>query len=360
MVWNCPSMKRGDSPVTKESTETAATAKHDTITARDSAEMTTTIENYWVTETGGKTAPSKESWYLDCASTSHICGDRRKFVRYTGFTKKDERDIRDFAGTVAGKAIGHGDVRLRLRLPGSRTHGGHRVYEVVVRDVLHVAGAHNSLSQSRLMDRGLRIVPVNGFGIKIYDKAPAMGTGHGGQRSLVAVAPQVGGLFRFDVHAGGKSRRSRDVSRGRKRHTSPNTIPNEQNYTDILEPEEPKTQDILVLIASTPTTNRPLAAANGNSKGGNSGGSSAGQLKDCAGSSDENEYDEDESEDEDDEDPLAVIDKSKKSSFTRELAGLDGNLGSAWEAPAGSHRRSGTDHRRWRSGRLEVESAEAD
>jgi len=85
-VWNCPSMKRGDPHVTKESTETRP--KDDTITAaRVSAEMTT-IENYWVTDTGGKTAPSKESWYLDCASTSHICGDRRKFARYTGFTRR--------------------------------------------------------------------------------------------------------------------------------------------------------------------------------------------------------------------------------------------------------------------------------
>ena len=42
--------------------------------------------------------------------------------------------------------------------------------EVVVTNVLHVEGVHNLLSQSRLMDRGLRIVPVNGFGIKIYDK----------------------------------------------------------------------------------------------------------------------------------------------------------------------------------------------
>ena len=227
--------------------------------------------------------------------------------------------------------------------------------EVVVRDVLHVEGAHNSLSQSRLMERGLQIVPVNGFGIKIYDKAPAMGTGRGGQGSLVAVAPQVGGLFRFDVDVkvARKGHRSRDVSRD-KRYTAPNAIPNEHTYTDILEPEEPKTKEMLIPIASTPAINRPLAAAARYSKGGNfRGGSAAGQMKDRAGSSDE-------SEDEDDEDPPVVIDKSKKSSFTQELAGLDGNLGSAWEAPAGSHRRSRTDHRRRRSGRLEIEKAEAD
>jgi len=338
-VWNCPSMKRGDPPVTKESTETAA--KDDTITAVSvSAE---TIKNYWVTTTGGKPAPSKESWYLDCASTSHICGDRRKFARYTEFTKKDEREIRDFAGRVAGKAIGQGDVRLRFRLPGGRD----RINEVVVRDVLHVAGAHNSLSQSRLMDRGLRIAPVNGFGIKIYNNA---NTGRGGQGTLVAVAPQIGGLLRFDVDVARKGQ-SRDVSRD-KRYTVPNTIANEHTYTDILEPEEPKTQEILVPIASTTAINRP--AAGGNSKGGNARGSSAAdQFRNRAGSSNE-------SEDEDDEDPPAVIDKSKKSSFTRELAGLDGNLGSAWEVPARSHRRkSRTDHRRRRS-QLEIESAEAD
>jgi hypothetical protein len=94
----------------KDSTETAAKAKDDTITARYSAEMTTTIEKYWMTDTGGSTAPSKESWYLDSASTSNICGDRRKFTRYTRFTKKDEREIRDFAGRVEDMAVGQGDV----------------------------------------------------------------------------------------------------------------------------------------------------------------------------------------------------------------------------------------------------------
>ena len=75
-VWNCPSMKSGDPPVTMESIVTTAEAKDDTITAtRDSVEMMTTIENYRLTDTGGNTASSKESWSLDCASTSHIRGD---------------------------------------------------------------------------------------------------------------------------------------------------------------------------------------------------------------------------------------------------------------------------------------------
>jgi len=163
---------------------------------------TTSIENYWMTVTN-RESPSKESWYLDCATTSHICGDRRKFKLYTEYTKREEREIRDFAGRIAGKAIGYGDVRLRLRLQGyCRNH------EVVVRNVLHIEGAYNLLSQSQLMDRGLQIVPVNGYGIKIYDKEPAGSTGRG-RGNFVGVARQTGGLFRLDVKVAGKRHRVR-------------------------------------------------------------------------------------------------------------------------------------------------------
>ena len=159
----------------------------------------------------------------------------------------------------------------------------------------------------------------------------------------------------MDVKVARKGHRSRDVSRERKRYTSPSTIPSEHTYSDILEPEEPTNKrEILVPIASTPMINRPLAAADVNSKGGNSrGGSDAGQLRHFAGCRDE-------SEDEDDEDPPAVIDKSEKSSFTRKSAGLSANIVKASEEPAGSHQRGRTDHRNRRSGRMEIESVEAD
>jgi hypothetical protein len=152
MVSNCPSMKHSDPPVTPECTETAANTQDDTITApRDSAEMTITIENYWVTDTSGKTVPLKESWSLHCASTYHICVYGGKCIQYTGVTKKNEREIGDFARGVAGKPIGQENVRLKFQLPG----GHDRINEVVVGEVVHVVGAHISLSQSRLMERGL-------------------------------------------------------------------------------------------------------------------------------------------------------------------------------------------------------------
>ena len=76
-------------------------------------------------------------------------------------------------------------------------------------------------------------------------------------------------------------------------------------------------------------------------------------MKDHASSSNE-------SEDEDEDDQPVMIDESKKSAFTQELAGRDGHLGSAWDAPAGGDRRGWTDHWLWRTGLMEVESAEAD
>jgi len=182
------------------------------------------------------------------------------------------------------------------------------------------------------------------------------------------VASHGGGQFRIDVDVivAKKGHWGRDLC-SVKWYTALSAIPNEGTYKYILKPQEPtNTKDILVPIASTPTINQPQAAADsnskssnpsGNSKGGNSGSSSESQMKNHIGSSSEND-DEDESEDEDDKDPPAVIDKSKKSSFKRELAGLNGNPRSAWEAPEGSYwRRSRTDHRRPSSRWLEIDSA---
>jgi len=90
-------------------TETAAETAAATAAAAAATTMTTTsIENYWMTVTG--ISPEKESWYLDCAATSHVCGDRQEFVRYTQYAKRDKREIHDFPERVAGKAIGYGDM----------------------------------------------------------------------------------------------------------------------------------------------------------------------------------------------------------------------------------------------------------
>jgi hypothetical protein len=166
------------------------------------AAMMTSIEQYWMTVTGR--CAEGEGWYIDCATTSHICGDQQKFELYIEYIRRKECGIHDFAGRVTGKPIGYGDVRWRLRLPGYR-----RNTKVVVRNILHIEGAHNMLSQLQLIDWGFGIVPVDGYGIKILDKAPAASTGRG-QGSLSGVVCHNGGIFRLDVQVAGKRYRRRE------------------------------------------------------------------------------------------------------------------------------------------------------
>ena len=80
-----------------------------TESAAAAAAMTLSIEDYGMTTTGSE-APLKESWYIYCATTSHICGDRQRFKHYTKFSKRVEREIRNVTRRVAGKAIVHGYV----------------------------------------------------------------------------------------------------------------------------------------------------------------------------------------------------------------------------------------------------------
>ena len=130
----------------KRSAETTD-AKKRSAAATDTAAMATTIEHYFLTTTRPVSSQPSD-WFVDGGCTAHICGERKQFIRYTEYKKSEEHEIGDFAGRVAGKAIGYGDVRLRLRQPGRRRASK----VVVVRNVLHVEGAHNALSQSMLMD----------------------------------------------------------------------------------------------------------------------------------------------------------------------------------------------------------------
>jgi len=158
-VGHIPRYCRSTAPVERRA-PTKAAADTPTETAAVVATTTTSIEDCLMIVTN-RESPSKESCYWDYTTTSHICGNQPNFDWYTEHTKREEREIRNFAGKVAGKAIDHGDVGLMVRLPGGRRN------ELVVRNVLYVEGAHNSLAQPWLVDRDWPIVPVNGYGIKI-------------------------------------------------------------------------------------------------------------------------------------------------------------------------------------------------
>ena len=74
---------------------------------------------------------------------------------------------------------------------------------VVVRNVLHVEGAHNAFSQSMLMGREPRIVPANGYGLRTHAAVTGADHRRRGLGELVGVARQVGWLFQLDVVSAG-------------------------------------------------------------------------------------------------------------------------------------------------------------
>jgi len=117
-----------------------------------------------------------------------------------GVTKTDKWEIRGCVGTEAGNTFRHGDVHLSFRMPGYS-----QVNEHVVTDILNVEGAHNILSQSKLMDQGPRIVPVNGYLIQIYDNQD--------EASIIDGAHQIGDPLRFDLDLPRKGHQWKDSAR---------------------------------------------------------------------------------------------------------------------------------------------------
>jgi hypothetical protein len=90
------------------------------------------------------------------------------------------------------------------------------------------------------MDRGLQIVPDNGYGIKKYVKSPPEDSARGqvqgrGQGHLVGMARQIGWLFRLDVKVARKLHRSRESRRRTARYAAI-----EHFYREFLVPEEPQ------------------------------------------------------------------------------------------------------------------------
>ena len=55
------------------------------------------LADYFLATTG--TVPLQSSdWFVGGGCTTHICGKRKQFVRYTEYGKSEEREISDFAG----------------------------------------------------------------------------------------------------------------------------------------------------------------------------------------------------------------------------------------------------------------------
>jgi len=102
------------------------------------------------------------------------------FITYTEYPPNTKK-VKGYNG-VTSFASGYGSVRLISQLPDGKTE------TIIVQELVHLPGSFNIISQSQIMDKDVKVEPVNHYGLNLYNC-------HG---KLIATAPQVDGLFVLD------------------------------------------------------------------------------------------------------------------------------------------------------------------
>ena len=123
---------------------------------------------------------STSEWFVDSSFSAHICGQREQFVNYTPYPPKTQL-VRGFNG-ASEYAAGYGQVKLIAELPDGRQK------TIVLAKVAHMLGSYNIISQSAIIDKGVKVECINHYGLNLYNRNGTMTT----------TAPQVKGLFLLD------------------------------------------------------------------------------------------------------------------------------------------------------------------
>ena len=124
------------------------------------------------------TSPS--DWFIDCGCTTHISSHRWMFITYTEYPSISKQ-VEGYNG-VTSFASGYGSVRLIWQLPDGKME------TIIPQDVVHLPGRFNLISQSQIMDKDVKVQPVNHYSLNLINR-------HG---NFIATAHQVDGLFVLD------------------------------------------------------------------------------------------------------------------------------------------------------------------
>jgi hypothetical protein len=150
-----------------KSEETEDKEDKDKKSATANLTTTSTSDTLWMAVEDS--AVTMGNFYLDGACDAHACNRRDLFDSKTFVELKEgDRTVRGFDGSQQS-AKGIGTIRLPMCLGKGRP-----VVWARIPDVLYLPGSANLISQGTLMDRGIRIKLINGYGAKLYDKAGRM------------------------------------------------------------------------------------------------------------------------------------------------------------------------------------------
>jgi hypothetical protein len=103
------------------------------------------------------------------------------FITYTEYPPNTKK-VNGFNG-VTSFASGYGSVRLSPQLPDGKTE------TIILQEVVDLPASFNLISQSPIMDKDVKVKPVNHYGLKRYNR-------HG---RLIATAPQIDGVLVLDL-----------------------------------------------------------------------------------------------------------------------------------------------------------------
>jgi len=99
------------------------------------------------------------------------------FITYTEHPPNTKK-VKGYNG-VTSFAYRYGSVRLIYQQPDGKTE------TIILQEVVHLPGSFNLISQSQIMDKDVKVEPVNHYGVNLYNP-------HG---KLIGTALQVNGLF---------------------------------------------------------------------------------------------------------------------------------------------------------------------
>jgi len=102
------------------------------------------------------------------------------FINYTEYPPNTKK-VKGYKG-VTSFASGYGSVRLTCQLPDGKTE------TIILQEVVHLPGSFNLISQSQIMDKDVKVEPVNHYDLNLYNR----------YGKLIVTAPQVDGLFVLD------------------------------------------------------------------------------------------------------------------------------------------------------------------
>jgi len=166
---NCLRKQRSDPP--RAANTTAKTSTETTST------LTTSIENYSMV---ASSTASSSDWFIDCRCTTHISGGQSIIITYTEYPP-DRKMMKGYIG-VTSFASGYGSVRLICQLRDGRTE------TIILQEVVHLLGSFNLITQSQIMDKDIKVEPVNNYSLNRSNP-------HG---KLITTALEVEGLFVLD------------------------------------------------------------------------------------------------------------------------------------------------------------------